>query len=56
MKIKSIEVIFTWEDGSTNEVSRYLPDGTTRDLEDFADYWEEQHGQVEINHEMECGK
>ena len=25
MKIKKIEVVFTWEDGETNEVSSYLP-------------------------------
>lgn len=56
MKIKSIAVVFTWEDGTTNEVSGYLPDGTTRDLEDFADYWELQYGEDEIDHELECGK
>jgi hypothetical protein len=47
MKIKSIEVIFTWEDGKTDDVSSYLPDGTNRDLEDFADYWEAEHGNNE---------
>jgi hypothetical protein len=57
MKIKSIEVIFTWEDGKTDDVSSYLPDGTNRDLEDFADYWEAEHGKnEEIDHEEECGK
>jgi hypothetical protein len=51
MKIAKIEVIFTWEDGSTNEVSNYLPDGTNRDLEDFADYWEQQYGENTIEEE-----
>jgi hypothetical protein len=48
MKITNIQVIFTWEDGTTNEVSSYLPDGTNRELEDFADYWEEKHNEDEV--------
>lgn len=47
MKIKSCEVIVTWEDGTTNEVSMYLPVGTWSALEQFMDYWEEQHGEEE---------
>lgn len=53
MKIAKIEVVFTWEDGSINEVSSYLPDGTNRDLEDFADYWEEQYSDDETTEEQE---
>jgi hypothetical protein len=57
MKIRTISVVFTWEDGSTNEVSNYLPDGTSRELEDFADYWEQKYNDdIEVNHEEECGK
>ena len=43
MKIKSIEVVLTWEDGTVNEVSNYLPEFTSRALEEFADYWEEKY-------------
>lgn len=57
MKIKQISVVFTWEDGTTNEVGSYLPMHTWEALETFSDYWEEKHNDdVEINHEMECGK
>jgi hypothetical protein len=48
MKIRTISVVFTWEDGSTNEVSNYLPDGTSRELEDFADYWEQKYNDEEV--------
>lgn len=57
MKIKSIEVILTWEDGTVNEVSSYLPGQTWEALELFSDYWEEKYNDdVEIDHELECGK
>jgi hypothetical protein len=57
MKIKSIEVILTWEDGTVNEVSNYLPEFTSRALEEFTDYWEEKYNDdVEVDHELECGK
>jgi len=47
MKIKKIEVLMTWEDGTTNEVSNYLPAQTFSNLEQFADYWEEKHNDDE---------
>jgi len=57
MKIKTISVVFTWEDGSVNDVSSYLPMQTWNDLECFSDYWEEKYNDdVEIDHEEECGK
>ena len=48
MKIKSIEVTLTWEDGTVNEVSNYLPEFTSRALEEFADYWEEKYSDEEV--------
>lgn len=47
MKIKAIEVKFIWEDDSDNEVARFLPEGTIREIENFADYWEQEYGNVE---------
>ena len=47
MRIKQIEVIMTWEDGTVNEVSNYLPAQTFSNLEQFADYWEEKHNEDE---------
>ena len=47
MRVKSIEVVFTWEDGTTHEVSSYLPAQTSSDLEQFADYWEEEYSKDE---------
>ena len=48
MRIKKIEVLMTWEDGTVNEVSNYLPAQTFSDLEQFADYWEEKHNDEEV--------
>ena len=56
MKIKTISVVFTWEDGTVNDVSSYLPIQTWDALECFSDYWEEKYNDEEINHEEECGK
>ena len=53
MKIKKIEVVLTWEDGESNEVSSYLPAYTFRALEEFADYWEEQYSDEEELEEEE---
>jgi hypothetical protein len=47
MKIKAIEVKFIWDDDSDNEVARFLPDRTMREIEIFADYWEQEYGNVE---------
>lgn len=51
MKIKQISVVFTWEDGSTHEVSSYLPMGIWEELETFSDYWEEEYGNEEKTEE-----
>jgi hypothetical protein len=48
MKIKDISVILTWEDGTVNEVSSYLPTQTSEALEMFADYWEEKYNDEEV--------
>jgi hypothetical protein len=48
MKIAKIEVILTWEDGTINEVSNYLPQYTNDALEDFADYWEAKYSDEEV--------
>jgi hypothetical protein len=55
MKIKDISVTLTWEDGTVNEVSSYLPTQTSEALEMFADYWEEKYND-DVDHEQECGK
>jgi hypothetical protein len=47
MKIKAIEVRFIWDDDSDNEVARFLPEGTMQEIENFADYWEQEYGNVE---------
>ena len=48
MKIKAIEVRFIWDDDTENEVARFLPAGTFAELEDFADYWQEEYGYEEV--------
>jgi hypothetical protein len=47
MKVTGITVILTWEDGTINDVTNYLPAQTFRSLECFADYWEEKHNDDE---------
>ena len=47
MKIKTIQVVFTWEDSTVNEVSSYLPSQTWEALELFSDYWEEKYSEKE---------
>lgn len=47
MKISKIEVILTWENGTINEVARFLPTSTNDALEDFADYWEAKYADDE---------
>jgi len=42
MKITGMTVIFTYENGETQDVSSYIPDSICRDLEDFADFWQEE--------------
>ena len=45
MKIKSCTVLIEWEDGSTDNVSDYIPAGTWAELEDFMNYWESEYGE-----------
>jgi hypothetical protein len=53
MKIKSITVLLTWEDGIVDEVSSYLPSQTFSDLEQFSDYWEKMYGDEEDKDESD---
>jgi hypothetical protein len=53
MKIKAWELKLFWEDGTENEVSSYLPEGTARDIEQFLDRWEQEYGQDEPKDEEE---
>jgi hypothetical protein len=43
MKIKSWKLELTWEDDTENDVSCYIPEYTSRAIENFCDYWEEKH-------------
>lgn len=43
MKIKSWELKLTWEDGTENDVSNYVPTHTSKAIEEFIDYWEEKY-------------
>lgn len=43
MKIKSWKLELVWEDGTVNDVSNYIPTGTSGAIEQFADYWEEKY-------------
>ena len=47
MKIKSWKLELTWEDDTVNDVSCYIPDYTSRSIEQFADYWEEKYSDEE---------
>ena len=47
MKIKSWKLEFTWEDGTVNDVSNYVPSHTSGAIENFCDYWEEKHNDHE---------
>jgi len=57
MKITGMTVIFTYENGETQDVSSYIPDSICRDLEDFADFWQEedleQEEEIEDEEEVE---
>jgi hypothetical protein len=48
MKIKSWALTLTWEDGTENDVSNYVPMHTSKAIEQFADYWEEKHNDEEV--------
>jgi hypothetical protein len=43
MKITSWKLELTWEDGTVNDVSNYVPLHTSGAIESFIDYWEEKH-------------
>jgi hypothetical protein len=47
MKIKSWELKLTWEDGTENEVSSYVPVYLSNAVEEFIDYWEEKYNDDE---------
>jgi hypothetical protein len=47
MKIKAWELKLTWEDGTENDVSNYVPEQTARAIEQFIDYWEEKYNDDE---------
>jgi len=47
MRIKGWELKLTWEDGTENEVSNYVPEQTARAIENFIDYWEEKYNDDE---------
>jgi len=51
MKIKSWELKLTWEDGTENDVSNYIPEQTARAIEQFIDYWEEKHSDAHEDEE-----
>jgi hypothetical protein len=53
MRIKSWKLELTWEDGTVNDVSCYVPEGTAREIEMFADYWEEKHNDKESEDDSE---
>jgi len=48
MKIKSWELKLTWEDGTENDVSNFVPVFTSQTIEQFIDYWEDKHNDEEI--------
>ena len=54
MKIKSWELKLTWEDGTENEVSNYVPVYLSNAVEEFIDYWEEKYndGDGEVENEL----
>ena len=43
MNIKSWKLELTWEDGTVNDVSCYVPAYTIKAIEYFCDYWEEKY-------------
>jgi hypothetical protein len=47
MKVTGITVIFTYENGEVQDVSKYLPRNVDADLEDFADCWEDEQTEDE---------
>lgn len=48
MKIKSWTLTLTWEDGTENDVSNYVPMHTSNAIEQFVGYWEEKYNDEEV--------
>ena len=46
-KIKSWKLELTWDDGTVNDVSCYVPEYTSKAIENFCDYWEEKYNDDE---------
>lgn len=51
MRIKAWALTLTWEDGTENDVSCYVPTYTSNAIEQFADYWEEKYNDDETEKE-----
>ena len=51
MNIKSWKLTLTWEDGTENDVSNYVPTHTSESIERFVDYWEEKHNDEGVENE-----
>jgi len=50
-KIKSWKLELTWDDGTVNDVSNYVPVHTSKAVEEFIDYWEDKHNDEEDDDE-----
>lgn len=48
MKIKQWNLAITWEDGTTDDLSSYVPNHIIEAVEDFLDYWEVEYGTNEL--------
>jgi hypothetical protein len=46
-KIVAWELKLTWDDGTVNDVSNYVPSHTSGAIETFIDYWEERYSDDE---------
>jgi hypothetical protein len=42
-KIVAWELKLTWDDGTVNDVSNYVPIYVSKAIEQFSDYWEERY-------------
>jgi hypothetical protein len=50
-KIQSWKLELTWDDGTVNDVSNYVPVYTSKAVEEFIDYWEDKHNDEEDDDE-----
>jgi hypothetical protein len=63
-KIKSWKLELTWDDGTVNDVSNYVPVYVSDAIEQFSDYWEERYNdddygydeEEELRSERECNE